>query len=146
MYYMGMGGRSRPSSPLYIGTGGDRSRFTARVNIWTLSKQLFLESVEHWPLSGGGRDPTSTRMQRALFLLTMHETSRGRQIISGSNKHQNYCFRKHSTATTATCWDRYTFSADSKRMDDVTHELAGSDRKTTSQWKTYYQNKLTRLG
>lgn len=84
MYYIGMGGRRRPSSPLlskalYIGMGGDRSRFTACVNIWTLSKQLFLEFVEHWLHSGGGRDPTTTRIQRALFLFTMHVTSPGRQ-------------------------------------------------------------------
>lgn len=86
MYYIGMGGR-RPSSPLYIGMGGDRSRCTACVNIWTLEQTAFPRirgtlAALRW----GPETPQPHATKGLFFLLTMHVNSWGRQIISGSNK------------------------------------------------------------
>lgn len=85
MYYIGMGGR-RPSSPLYIGMGGDRSRCTACVNIWTRANSFSQNPWNTGCSPVGAETPQPHATKGLFFLLTMHVTSWGRQIISGSNK------------------------------------------------------------
>lgn len=66
--------------------GGDRSRFTACVNIWTLSKQLFLESQGHWRLWWGPISHNHTLPKDSILPYYVCNLKRC-QIISGYNKH-----------------------------------------------------------